>query len=201
MKRDVDIMRQLLFEIERQETGFSADLLRNGMPSETDERARYHLRLLVDAGLVKEIDRTAAGLACVRLTNAGHEFLDLCRSSARWREAKWIVQEKTGGLSLSVLRAVLTKWAVEGISRHERQRRWRRVYRPHYMRGEPVYRVDSYRYERDPVFEEEDVRFMQQPIDYRERIDPIEPWEDKGYPVESEIDDRPLSVSLPVSMI
>jgi hypothetical protein len=69
------------------------------------------------------------------------------------------------------------------------------------LRGEPVYRVDSYRYERDPVFEEEDVRFMQQPIDYRERIDPIEPWEDKGYPVESEIDDRPLSVSLPVSMI
>jgi hypothetical protein len=201
MKRDVDLMRQILFEVERQGPDCSSDLLRNGAAQESDERAQYHLRLLVDAGLVKELDRTLAGCPRVRLTNAGHEFLDLCRNGARWREAKWLVQEKTGGLSLSVLRAVLTKWAVEGISRYERHRRWRRVYRPHYYGSEPVYRVDSYRYEREPVFEEEAMRFVRPRAEYRERVEPVEHWDDDRSFIENEFDDNSLSVSLPVSMI
>jgi hypothetical protein len=200
MKRDVDLMRGMLFEIERQGSDCTTDTLRNGAPQETDERTRYHVRLLVDAGLVKEIDRTSASFPCVRLTNAGHEFLDLCRSAARWREAKWVVQEQTGGLSLSVLRAVLTKWAVEGVSRSERYRRWRRAYRPPYYNGDPLYRVDSYRYEREPVFEEEPGRFARPRAEYRERGEP-ERWIDETYPVESDLAESPLSVSLPVNMI
>jgi hypothetical protein len=201
MKRDVDLMRQILLEVERQGSDCSSESLDHGTVQETDERARYHLRLLVDAGLVKEIDRSSAGCSRIRLTNAGHEFLDLCRSGPRWREAKWLVQEKTGGLSLSVLRAVLTKWAVEGISRHERHRRWRRVYRPHYYSGEPMYRVDSYRYERDPVFEEEAMRFVRPRSEYPDRIEPGERWDDDRCLIENELDDSSLSVSLPVSMI
>jgi hypothetical protein len=201
MKRDVDLLRGLLFEIERQGPDCSTDLLRNGAPQEADERTRYHVRLLVDAGLVKEIDRTSAGFPCVRLTNAGHEFLDLCRGAALWREAKWVVQEQTGGLSLSVLRAVLTKWAVEGISRRERHRRWRRVYRPHFYQGEPAYRVDSYRYGREPVFEDEPVGYVPPPVKYRQRVEPGEPWWEETYPIENEFDESSLGVSLPVSMI
>jgi hypothetical protein len=206
MKRDVDLIRQLLLEIERQGPDCSVDVLRNGAPPEADERTRYHVRLLVDAGLVKEIDRAAGGFACVRLTNAGHEFLDLCRSGARWREAKWVVQEQTGGLSLSVLRAVLTKWAVEGISRSERHRRWRRAYRPYYRsepvyRGEPVYRVDSYRYEREPIFEDEPVRFVRPRPEFGERFDPVERWDDEPFSTDGELAERSLGVSLPVHMI
>jgi hypothetical protein len=200
MKRDVDLMRGLLFEIERQGSDCTTDTLRNGAPQETDERTRYHIRLLVDAGLVKEIDRTSAGYPCVRLTNAGHEFLDLCRSGSRWREAKWVVQEQTGGFSLSVLRAVLTKWAVEGISRGERYRRWRRVYRRPYYNHEPAYRVDSYRYEREPLFDEEPVQFVRPPAHYRERAEP-ERWIDESYPLETDLAEGSLGVSLPVSMI
>lgn len=205
MKRDVDLIRQLLFDIERQGAECSLDALRNGESQPIDERARYHLRLAIDAGLAKEIDRTSAGQPCVRLTNAGHEFLDLCRGDARWREAKWIVQEQTGGLSLTLLRAVLTKWAVDGISRSERHRRWRRSYHPYYEsgyhRGEPVYRVDSYRYEREPVFEDEPVRLVRPRRDYREAIAPGERWEREAVPVEEMLSDEPLGVSLPVHMI
>ena len=149
MKRDVDFIRHLLFDIERQGADCSLEALRNGSPTDADHRTQYHVRLLVDSGLVKEIDRTSAGVPCVRLTNAGHEFIELCRNDLRWREAKWFVEEQTGGLSISVLRAVLTKWAVDSITRSERIRRWRRAQRPHfyreYYRGEPGYRVDSYR--------------------------------------------------------
>ena len=203
MKRDVDLIRQLLFDIERQGAECAIDALRNGAAQEIDERLRYHLRLLIDAGLAKETDRTSAGQPCVRLTNTGHEFLDLCRDEARWREAKWIVQEQSGGLSLSVLRAVLTKWAVEGISRSERRRRSRRAYRPYYdrvyYRDEQPYRVESYRYEREPAFDDEPIRVVRQRREYREPASPAERWDHDA--TREVLADEPLGVSLPVHMI
>src|SRR5262245_10638546 len=109
MKRDADLIRQILFDLERHAADCPVESLRNDTSHEIDERTRYHLRLCIDAGLAKEIDRSAAGSPCVRLTNAGHEFLDICRGDDRWQAAKWIVHQQTGGLSLAVLRAVLTK--------------------------------------------------------------------------------------------
>ncbi len=200
MKRDVDLIRQLLFDIERQGAECPLDSLRNGAAPETDERLRYHVRLLVDAGLAQQAEHGPAGQMCVRLTNAGHELLDLCRSEPRWREAKWIVQEQTGGLSLSVLRAVLTKWAVEGISRSERRRR-RRAYRPYYYRDEPVYRVESYRYEREPEFDDEPVRLVRPRRDYRESADAVDRWDHARTGLDDALADEPLGVSLPVHMI
>ena len=213
MKRDVDLIRQLLFAIERQGAECSLDSLRNGAAHDLDERTRYHLRLLIDSGLAKETDRGAAGQPCIRLTNTGHEFLDLCRDEARWREAKWIVQEQSGGQSLSVLRAVLTKWAVDGIARSERRRRWRRGERPVYDRvyyrgepvyrepiyGEPMYRVESYRYEREPEYHEEPNRVMRPRREYAGPADPAERWDHEATP--DVLADEPLGVSLPVHMI
>jgi hypothetical protein len=99
---------------------------------------------------------------------------------------------------------VLTKWAVEGISRNERYRRWRRVYRPPYYNGEPLYRVESYRYEREPMFDDEPDRFVRPRAVYRERAEPErwpERWLDESYPCESDLAESSLGVSLPVSMI
>lgn len=165
MKRDIDLCRQLLLDIENHGTDCSLSVLRTSVAQDADEHIRYHLRLLIDAGFVKEIDRTSAGVPCVRLTSSGHEFIELVRGDARWREAKWIVQEQTGGQSLTVMRALLTKWAVENTARSgrhrlddrdehyrdERLRRYRRTYRsqyhlPHYYHPEH-YRTEHYRTE------------------------------------------------------
>ena len=209
MKRDVDLCRQLLLDIEGHGADCSLSALRSGLAQDAEERVRYHLRLLIDAGFVKEIDRTSAGVPCVRLTNSGQEFVELVRGDARWREAKWIVQEQTGGWSLTVIRALLTKWAVESATRGERYRRARRYYRPYYLRSEPYryepgYRVDSYRAERDVLSEEEEeLRLLRHRPDYRERFDYTErivdreacpPYEYDGY-------ETPIGVTLPVSVI
>ena len=182
MKRDLDFSRQLLFDIEATGHDCSLTQLRtNSVPGiaapEASERVRYHLRLLIDAGLVKEVDRTNAGVPCVRLTNAGHELVELARSDSRWDEAKRYTLNATGGLSLTVVRAVLTKWAVEGAAVAVRRysdlpysdspytehapysRRYaatystpRRGYRPYYHRVEPRRRYGDYRIEyREPV--------------------------------------------------
>jgi len=210
MKRDVDLIRQILFDLERHGPECSLDALRNGSTHEIDERTRYHLRLCIDAGLAKEIDRSAAGAPCVRLTNAGHEFLDICRGDGRWQAAKWIVHQQTGGLSLAVLRAVLTKWAVQGIGRSERHRRWRRSYwthmRPEFYPGDmpPAtgpYRVDSYRYEREPFYDEESGELVRPRRDYREPLGSFDHWDNAPQHGEESISDEPLGVSLPINII
>jgi hypothetical protein len=210
MKRDVDLIRQILLDLERHSAECTLDTLRNGAAHEIDERTRYHLRLCIDAGLAKEIDRTAAGSPCVRLTNAGHEFLDICRGDERWQAAKWLVHQQTGGMSLAVLRAVLTKWAVQGISRNERQRRWRRSYRPYYVddympgerptEGASPYRVDSYRWGGEPPFEDESMRLVRPRRDYREHLAPMERWEHAPHADEM-LAEEPLGVSLPINII
>jgi hypothetical protein len=90
---------------------------------------RYHLRLLVDGGYLKEVDRTASGVPCLRLTDAGHELIELVRVESRWRHAKGACQERTGGLSLKVVQGILLEWAL-GARRGPRLRRRYRAAAP-----------------------------------------------------------------------
>ena len=117
MKRELDLARQLLLDIESRGPDCSVSILRpytnNGSATnhESEERIRYHLRLLIDAGFLKEVDRTTAGIPCVRLTHEGHELLELARHENLWREAKWLCQERIGGLSLTVIRTFMLRLA------------------------------------------------------------------------------------------
>ncbi len=133
MKRDLDLARQLLLDIEARGADCSVSALHtntNGRtganhdyahhdyvgPASTnhdvDERVRYHLRLLIDGGFLKEVDRTTVGVPCVRLTHEGCELLELARHEPLWREAKWLCEERTGGQSLTVIRTFLVRLAV-----------------------------------------------------------------------------------------
>lgn len=57
----------------------------------------------------------ASGDVCVpkRLTYAGHEFIEASRRDTLWQKAKTIALEKTGGLSVDVLKAILIKLATD----------------------------------------------------------------------------------------
>jgi Hypothetical protein (DUF2513) len=127
MKRDLDLARRLLLDIEGQGTDCSVSAMRGELDHDGQERIRYHLRLLIDAGLLKEIDRTSSGIPCVRLTHEGHELLELSRGESRWNEAKWICQERLGGVSRTGIRDILLRWALGAFRprRHYVPRRWR----------------------------------------------------------------------------
>jgi hypothetical protein len=139
MKRDLELARRLLAEIEARGTDCSVSVLRSGPEHDTEERVRYHLRLLIDAGLLKEVDRTSSGIPCIRLTNDGHELLELSRSETRWRDAIRLCQRRTGGTSLAAVRSILARWAVAGVGLPPRRYvapRYRYVDR--YMEDEPI---------------------------------------------------------------
>lgn len=145
MKRDIDLARGLLLDIEARGTDCSVSVLRTDANHDAEERVRYHLRLLVDAGYLKEVDRTASGVPCLRLTDAGHELIELVRVESRWREAKWACQERTGGLSLTVVRGILLEWAL-GARRGPRLRR-------RYRTAAPLVVDRPYDYEYEPAYD------------------------------------------------
>lgn len=164
MKRDLDLVRQLLLDIENRGADCSVSVLRSEPEPNTEERVRYHLRLLIDAELLKEVDRTSSGIPCVRLTNEGHELLELARNESRWREAKWTCQDRTGGLSISVIRGILLRWALGSTQRSPRPRRVvssRRLrYEPEAVLQRPAYRVEPQPLENRSFWEEDDVRYI-----------------------------------------
>jgi hypothetical protein len=153
MKRDIDLARQLLLDIEGRGADCSVSVLRTGGNYDTEERVRYHLRLLIDAGLLKEVDRAANGVPCVRLTDPGHELIELSRSAERWRHAKRACHERTGGLSLAVIRAILTRWALVGQPISRRRAYYAAPYDGIEARGyegyelSRAYRIDPYAYD------------------------------------------------------
>jgi hypothetical protein len=138
MKRDLDLARQLLLEIE--DHGANCPLTDLTHAGEADERVRHHVRLLVDDGLLKEAERTSDGVPCVRLTNEGHEFLEIAGSEALWRDAKWLVQERTGALSFRAVRDLLARWAAEATLGDAPYRADVRAIAPAYV---PLRRVES----------------------------------------------------------
>ncbi len=181
MKRDLDLARQLLLDIENRGTDCSVSVLRSEPEHETEEHVRYHLRLLIDANLLKEIDRTSTGIPCVRLTHEGHELLELVRSESRWREAKWACQDRIGGLSLTVIRGILMHWALGSSHRSPRPRRVVASrgsrYAPETVLDRPTHRVEPYRLEDRSYREDEQVRYVRvraEESEFRDR------WEVNG---------------------
>ncbi len=187
MKRDLNLLRQLLFDIESQGADCAPSTLHGG---EIDERIRYHIRLLIDGGYVSEVDRTINGATCVRLTNTGHELIELIHDEVRWENAKVVAYEQASGESLTVIKAVLTKWAAEAAARtvyrdKYQPLRYRTAYRPYYHRVEPRYRprvieprsttprYDDTRIVRSsiPRTTNEDLRLLRTRPDYLERFD------------------------------
>ncbi len=112
MKRNLDLARQLLFDIENRGADCSTSSLRHAPNDQREEQVRYHLRLLLDGGFLREVDRTSEGVPCVRLTHEGHELLELARSDTRWREAKRVCWEQSGGFSLKTITRLLAHWTM-----------------------------------------------------------------------------------------
>jgi len=96
MNATSNFVRQILLNIEHRGAACPLEALRADLRHECDERVRCHLQLTIDAGWLAEVDRSSVSLLGVRLTHAGHEFIEVARDDARWRAAKVIVIEETG---------------------------------------------------------------------------------------------------------
>lgn len=111
MKRDMDLIRKILFKIEEHDE----DSEIHNLPIEnySSEKVTYHVYLLLDAKLIEgrilygQGTVKPAGYVIYRMTWAGHEFLDACRDEGRWQKVNKIIAENLKGASLSVINMLL----------------------------------------------------------------------------------------------
>ncbi|UWR40656.1 DUF2513 domain-containing protein [Phaeobacter inhibens] len=97
MKRNDDLLRELLFEFEADTGGLLHFRKFLSMPQEKIER-NYHVSLLSDAGLVTQVSETG-----FRLTNMGHDYIEAIRSDTVWQKTKDGAAQ-VGGMTLGMMR-------------------------------------------------------------------------------------------------
>jgi hypothetical protein len=118
MKRNLDLIRAILFEMEKDDQIYFFDpelvdteLQINGFSA---EQISYHMKLMVQAGLlhadeeiiempsqVKSLPSMKSKSITYSISWHGHEFLDAIRDETRWKNAKDAIV-KVGGLATEV---------------------------------------------------------------------------------------------------
>lgn len=84
MKRDPDLLREMLLEAEKK-PGDRIEAFYSGPDYPT---AMGHLRLLIDAGYMTEVKSDRGTTFGWRITSAGHDFLDSVRDPEIWQQTK-----------------------------------------------------------------------------------------------------------------
>ena len=99
MKRDMELIRKILFKLEDQSMEESSTKIE--IDGVDDQVVSYHIMLLDEAGLVKGIDISSASDVywfADRLTWDGYEFLEAAKNDKIWKKAVDLVTTKGGGL-------------------------------------------------------------------------------------------------------
>jgi len=117
MKRDMDLARKILLDIEKSEEPAKWRFIR--FEGHSNDEVAFHMRLLAQAGLIEAKNFSSQSRIDWRagqLTWDGHEFLDAARDESRWNRAKEAATRKTGTLSFEVLKQVLVKLMLEAMN-------------------------------------------------------------------------------------
>lgn len=106
MKRDWDLVREILIDLESVDHGHVV-VAGDGQDKNL---FGYHCKMLRDAGLIEasisEYMGGGIGGQAIRLTWAGHEFLDSIRPKSTWDKVKMQAKEKGIGLTLDAIKAL-----------------------------------------------------------------------------------------------
>jgi hypothetical protein len=108
MKRDLDLVRQLMLQIEALPAGPPAQYRAGEVE---DPVLLKHLEMLIAAGLVSGKISQSHGsrgdvISISGLTWDGHEWVELVRSQAVWNEIKATLMERAGAVTFELTRAV-----------------------------------------------------------------------------------------------
>lgn len=118
MKRDMDLVRDILVEMEK----WPANHTSGGITIEgrTQDEITHHLGLMHGAGLIEAIDASShdgEAWIPVKILWDGHEFLDAARSDTVWSKAKQRAMSTAGTMTLEAMKAALayvTKQLITG---------------------------------------------------------------------------------------
>ncbi len=109
MKRDMDLVREILLAVEGGTLSFGDEDEPDGLDHPRDV-VLHHLHLMEQAGLVEVMFRPLSGEIHLRgLTWAGHEFLDTVRDPEVWKRTKEGAS-KVGGWTFGLIKDLGTAY-------------------------------------------------------------------------------------------
>lgn len=110
MKKNADLFRQLMLDMESSDRPITHD---HEVPGYTRDEVAYHLALIVKSGFVDGpkpvyyMDGTNStipgAVLALRLTPAGHDFIDNLRDETVWKKVKERVATAGGSVSIEIL--------------------------------------------------------------------------------------------------
>lgn len=105
MKRDMDLIRELLLEIEEKHdgSGYQVNLDYTNYPKKTEDEILYHLVLLNEVGFIECANDFRQNGIIRNLHWAGHDFLDSIRDDKIWAQTKEGASS-AGGFTVDILR-------------------------------------------------------------------------------------------------
>lgn len=112
MKRDLDLIRQLLIEIEDAEPNETLTDIELGGYSK--QAIKYHLSLLEEGGYIRANFAKTEEAGIIHylvedLTTKGHDWLAAARNETVWNKTKEVVKEKGGSFTFDVITKLLIK--------------------------------------------------------------------------------------------
>jgi len=110
MKRDIELVRKILLEIESKDE--PDGWIFPELEGYSEEEVNYHIKIMAEAGLIEARDLSTMNTfewAAINLTWEGHEFLDASRNDTIWKKSKSIIKDKLGSVSFEVLKSLLIK--------------------------------------------------------------------------------------------
>lgn len=122
MKRDMDLVRLILLEIEDKYSSTAIyDLAVDGYDTET---VAYHCKILYEAGLISDYkaqyaDNEIYVFGVGSLTWGGNNFLEKIRDDSQWKKVKETITKKGLPLVVDTIKSVanaLISATVEGIT-------------------------------------------------------------------------------------
>lgn len=127
LKRDMDMVRSLLLEIEQGKTSFQivepdeAEILgidpEHTMPKEVAAKLVLHLKILADAEFIT-LEPSSGGFWYVTaIRKAGYDFLDSVRDPKVWKMTKEQAA-KAGGFTLDLLASIAKGFIKTKIQKH-----------------------------------------------------------------------------------
>lgn len=115
MKRDMDLIREILLEVEQiqaMQMWCSKPLL-----GHDDSEVCAHIRLATDAGLVQASFMTGPSAVIQRITNTGYDFLEASKQRTLWEQAKVLLISNGLPITIGAIMHVLETLINDGISK------------------------------------------------------------------------------------
>jgi hypothetical protein len=120
MKRDMDLLRKILFYVEARPPFEHILATSIQLEGEEQDAIIYHTVQLIESGLLKGtvFDLSNGPPECLILSMApeGHDFIDLARKDTLWEKAKERGKRVAGTLTIALMKTALTEEAIKALA-------------------------------------------------------------------------------------